>query len=338
MVETAKDLRSFELNADYAGIYKSDNLLLLKSMFIKLWNDTRQEYQVRSKLGMMHVETKNFEIQEGGEVQTPEALVFRLKEATFNASKRELESKSRVSIKGAGQGNKAKLAIEGSQLLMNLNTGVYRLRSSVTAQQSLGKGNQMNIASREAIFQARDSKAMFENNVRVTTGNMNLEGDQLAVNFDTKDGNLHPKEMLISSPKRKKITAKSKTMNLYSEGFKILLDDEGRFQESEAVGGVQALMGDGVQLNADFLNSKIENNREIIYLKGNVNIKTQDKIAKCEEAHYYPDTGDMQLDRLASVVKDGQVLEGERIRFSTKSSEVNVERVKGSIEPGTMGR
>jgi len=68
-----------------------------------------------------------------------------------------------------------------------------------------------------------------------------------------------------------------------------------------------------------------------------VNIFTGERTATSEFARFYPDTGDIHLERVAAVKKGDQLIEGERIRFSTKNSEVRVEKAKGRVGRQDLG-
>ncbi len=340
LVEAKSHIRLLELNAKQAKLYKPQNLIGLKEVQSTVWNEKRQSFEVRGQRAIMNSDTQDFEVQEQAQILTPDSLVFTAPQATYNAKLQTIESKGNVTANRLKETNGGPyLKIKGTGLNIDVAKGLYDLKKNVSAEQRISEKNRFYVVSNSARFDPSQQFTSFLGNVLLKSSNLEMKGERLDIQFDNGGSGALPQSFDLSgNPKKqnKKIHAVLPNMNVISDGLKIYFDQEGSVQKSEAQGEVNAETKDNVKINADKLTSDTLNGRSRVLMNGRVTMWVNEKVAKCEEAQYFPDTGDVILEKIASVVQKDQKLEGELIRFSTKSSEISVEKVKGQMDSKDM--
>jgi len=169
--------------------------------------------------------------------------------------------------------------------------------------------------------------------VTVTGPNINLAGERLIIEFEDDK----PRRLKLDSPSPqaapspKKISADFEKMKLKSNGLILHFDNAGDLEKSEAIGEVAADGADGMKIQAERLTSDKFQGKDRVLMQGKVQLTVDKRVATCEQAQYFPDSGEVLLERVASVQRGTEVLEGDRIRFSTKHSQVHVEGARGKI-------
>jgi lipopolysaccharide export system protein LptA len=245
-----------------------------------------------------------------------------------------------VQIKGQDE---AKLTGQGLSIDLNANT--YEILQNVRSlQRSPGKSD-LSIQSETLLIFPSSDKAVFSRKVQVVGKDFKLHGDRLTVDFQkssNENSTFAAQKLLIDAgPKnpRGNIHADLSSMKITSNGLAIDLDTTGPggVHRIEAVGQAVAQTNDGIEMRAQSLVSETVDGKNRIHMKDEVSITAGGRKGTCEEAFYYPESGDIVLATVATVSNESQILKGERIRFSTKNSDVTVERARGSVNKKELG-
>ena len=339
LVESKGSIKSLQMKADSAALHKAENILVLRNLNTSLWGKPKTPFKVSGDVGLLSTETNDFVVQTHAEVRSPDGFLFSTKTLNYSDKSRQLETDDLVQARSIGTpGSAAKVSIVGKGLTMNLATNEHTIHANVVATQQLEKNNTLNVKASRATFYPETSSAIFQRKVEVKSPSMSVSGDRLDISFsfDPETQQHSVRELLLEGAtehgKKKKISAKLDGLSIASEGLRLHLGVDGGVESSEAVGSVDAVTKDGVAMKAEKLVSDMIDGKNRIRLSGNVNISTNQRDAVCEEAFFFPDTGDLTLERIASVTKGTEILRGDRIRMSTRSSEVTVEQARGQLD------
>lgn len=339
LVESTKDRRSLEIEANKARVYKPENLMSLDIVRTLVWGDSPKPFEVKGDYAVVNSETQDLEIPSQARVTSPDGLVFRTAELVYRADARTISSENPVEATPARSREEGDIRLTGRGLQINLNGETYEIRRSVRTQQRITKSKTMTILSSNLVIQPKENTAIFRRNIKVESPDLDVRGERLIVAFDRRgeDGPLMARRLEISDPGRRddngRIQANLKNLELSSKGLVInLRPGDGAVEKAEAIGQAEATTEDGIKMSAEKLTSTYKGDDQIIRLAGGVKILTGTRQGLCEEAIVYPASGDIVLERVASVTNDKQIIKGEKIRFSTKHSDITVEKVEGSMD------
>jgi LPS export ABC transporter protein LptC len=336
LVESEKDTKAIELWSEKTRVFKPDDIMVLDNLTADFFNQNDPTpYRAKGKIGVFKNSTQDFKIFGESELLSPESYQFLTEDLLFKSDSKTLTSNSKVNAfptQKTGSGFK----ITGKGLQVWTLKSEYEIQSDVVAQQNSKDSGSITIASKSVLIQPRQNSAEFLKNIKVKSPDLELQGDKLEVRFNAESEGI---ESLFLSAAPSKIlrspgfiTAELPQLKLKSNGLKVYFSTSGAFERSEAIGQASGQTQDGVLLEANKLESIKENGSNRIELKEKVKIVTEGRNATCEEATFFPDTGEIILYRTATIQKEDQLIEGEKIRFSTKNSEIRVERAKGTMD------
>lgn len=348
MVESKGSNRSVELWANTARVFKTEDLMVFDQLSADIWPEASNRedaearpYRVTGEIGVLKSETEDFGVEGDSTVQSPDSYKFLTKNIVFNSSEKILQTDQRVDGGPTNTGAEG-FSISGNGLTIDTRQGWYRIHSSVKAVQKLDKssGGDLNIRSQTALIWPNQNNAVFEKSVFVDSKDLSLKGGKLDVEFSKtqeqspmriKNLNLGPTQGSKLATEQK-IQAQVSDLKIQSEGLKVNFDENGNWIDTEALGGAQAHTEDGVKMFAEKLKSRKRENITVVELFKKVRILTDTKDATCEQAEFVPSTGEATLNRIASVKTNDQLIEGEIIKFSTKNSEIRVEKASGVLD------
>jgi lipopolysaccharide export system protein LptA len=280
-------------------------------------------------------------------VVSPDGFVFRTKGLFYNAANRLITAEGEVDASQVANRQDSALSLTGRGLLIDLGKNTYEIKNRVRTEQLAKKAsnaNALTITSRQLLIQPDDKLATFTRDVSVHSASFTLKGDKLLVHLEkaSESSPFTAKKLVLGSREhdsRRRIEANLGSMTVQSKGLTVDLDPvSGDIAMCEAVGQAEATTKDGVKMKSDTLISDKEGGKDRVLLKGHVTIQTDDRTGTCQEAVFYPESGDIVLERIASVVAGTQVLEGDRIRLSTKHADIKVERAKGVMNRDDLNR
>lgn len=345
LVESIKQRRSLEMTAHLAKLYKDENLSTLDKLTALLWNDGAEPYEIRGERGVLHNKTRDFQILEESEILSPDGFSFKTKNVAFDAAAQVLQSREKVvghnrdRKRKPGQNSTSMIEIEGEGLSIQTQKNIYEIKNKVRARQTLGSGT-LHIQSTSSVVSPGTRTATFLKSVQVLSPSINLKGERLVIYLNGD----RPEMMRIDSPLSgpstppRLVKAQMKNMLLESVGLIVNFNPiDGSARNSHAIGNVVARTQDGVTIRSDELVSDQSGSRQKITMKGHVEITTDSRVATCQEAQYFPESGEFILEKIAAVKKGQELLEGEKIRFSLKDSQIHVERAKGKINKQSLG-
>ncbi|MBS1984015.1 MAG: LPS export ABC transporter periplasmic protein LptC [Bdellovibrionales bacterium] len=342
LVEAQTEKRTMEIEARKAKVYREEKLMTLDAVRTLVWGQGPKPFEVRGDMAIVNSDTQDMEIHKNARVLSPDGFIFRTDILYYDATNRLIQSEEPVEGTQTGNRNGSDLRIVGRGLLINLKKNSYEIKRNVRTDQRISKNKSLNIVANNLVIDPDAHLAVFTRKVQVKATDFQLKGERLIADFQKKDDQspLTVRELKLDSPHATKpnapgqrISADLKSMKVRSRGLNILMDPEqGSMSRAEAIGEAEAETSDGTKMHSDTLISDTDNGRNRVRMHGHVTIYTGERKGMCEEAVFYPDSGDIVLERVASVTNDKQVLEGEKIRFSTKTSDIFVERARGSMD------
>lgn len=340
IVESKGETLTFELKATKADVFREQSLMGLNNLSASIYSDTPEPYVLNGPRGALHTETQDFRILEEAEILTPDGYQFIVDGLLYTAKTRRIESPGALrgipgaSPRTATAAAEARFSIQGVGLEIFLDEHLFVIKSQVSAKQRIGANNELEIKSRLARIRPRKNVSMFQDNVTVKSPSMFLEGDELELNFSEGQATARaPRDLELRALKEDtRIRANLPSIEVTSKGLRVEFSADGTVDRSYAMGAAEGRTKDGIAVKAEELISDTFQGRPRIRLKSKVEIVTDSRVATCEEAVIFSDTGEIFLSRTASVKTATQTLEGESIRFSTKNSEVIVERASGNLQ------
>jgi LPS export ABC transporter protein LptC len=344
LVDVHKQKRRMELKAEQASLYQKLNLSSLRMPETLLFSHHAVPYKILANEGVVHTQTQDLSLRNNCSLLSPDGTLFQTESLDYDNLNGLLTSADAVRAqRNAGQGDDVE--ISGHGLKIEIKKDTYQILSQVRAQRKNRQKQDLRILSERVSIQPSQSVATFFGNVRVYSDKMELVGSSLKTFFDkdkqkkksAKSGDIEKLELLNDAAvPGSKIVAKLEKIDLYSNGMEVFFDEKGEVEKMEATGKVDAITRDQIKMRSEKLIYSTRNQDRLI-LQGNVYIETKDRVAECEEAEFDPQSGQIILKRVATVKKDRQILKGERIRFSTKDSEVFVDQASGELQKQSLG-
>jgi LPS export ABC transporter protein LptC len=342
LVESDIEQKSVEIWSEKARIYKTENLMVLDNLTTDIYSDSSNSaFRAKGKIGVFSSANQDFTIFGDSELTSPDNYRFKTQDLVFNAKTKTLDSKS--AVEGSPNSiNSGGFILKGTGLSVDTKKSAYEIKNQVTAQQiTSGKAESaMVIESESAQIEPKINSAEFKSDVKVKSKEMTLSGQNMKVEF-AKDSQSIKKLFLSGITTKKKpdlefIQAQLPDLKLKANGLSVNFNQNGEFESSEAIGQASGATNDGVELWANKLSSIREGGITRIELSEKVRILAQGRDATCEAAIFYPATGEIVLNTTATIKKNDQIVEGERIRFSTKNSEIKVEKARGTMDKSEL--
>lgn len=339
LIEVQNQVKQIEVNAPHAEVFQNKQINRLESPHANVWGQNEQPYVIEGNEGIIQTYTQNLLLRKNCMLTSPDGTVFQSENLYYNKKHGTIQSDDDVIAHRKSTAINDNVELTGKGLLIDINTDVYKVLSNVQARRRGNDKQDLRILSQQSTIYPNRNLAYFIGNVRVYSKNMELNGDRLQAKLknNSKVQGLEKLELESSKNEDDKITAKLEKINLYSKAVNIFFDNNGEFSQLEADGAVDAVTTDNVKMRSENLVYKKVNGKEKVLLKDNVEIQTEDRKAKCQEAEYSPDTGEILLNRVATVKKGDQILKGEKIRFSLKNSQVFVEKASGEMLRENLG-
>jgi lipopolysaccharide export system protein LptA len=327
-------------------MYKPENVTALDQLKAQVWNESQKPYIISGEVGVLRSEHEDFRIHGASQVVSPDGYLFKTDNLEFDSNRHELTTEDPVEALPAIQRGDAFLKLSGRGLVIDVKKNSYDIQKNVHAEQHMSAGDFLTIHSRQAQISPTSRSALFLGSVQVKSPKLDMRGGRLIIYFSNE---ARPQgvpasradKLVLDNPRSAfpstKIEAQLPGLKLKSKGLTVELAPEGGVKRSEAIGKAEGVTPEGIQLKADTLISDQADDKTRILLKGDVHIQlTDERIATCQEAQYFPDSGEILLERVASVKRGQQILEGEKIRFSTHGSEIVVEKAKGQMDPSSI--
>lgn len=336
-VESKDRHRTVQIKARKADIYKPEDIVHLEAPRVLAWSaSAKRPYEISGHTGVMNATSQDLEIHDSTTIQTPDGYEFKTKDLAYAARNKSLAGEDPVEVRprGAIRRGASQMNMTGNGVRIALDKNLYEILRNVRAEQKMSAANTLVVRSRKAEISPENHVASFFREVTVRSAKLDLRGDSLVIHFE----NSVPRLLVLQSASPKdRIQALLNGMDIRSRGLEVNFDGAGEMLESQAIGDVDAKASDGTRLRSQRLRSDIADGKQRLRLEGKVTIETGTRVATCEQALYYPESGDILLEKIAAVRSGDQILEGERIRFSTRNSEVRVEGARGQVGRKQLG-
>ncbi len=340
MVEATGAKRSMELNAKTAKIYQEERLTHLQSLQSKVWSGRGAIYSIKADSSVLDNLEQDFVTDGKTSISTPDAYIFETSNIKYTASKKMITGEDKVVLSPisklsiAGQ----KFYLEGVGLNMNLNNDKLSILDKVKAEQDNKSTKKLKITSKAFTFDTYNSNGVFSGNVDVRHPEYKMQGQTLSLNFRPSASGEQKtlQNMYLEQGKKNKVKAIIGTTTFRSKGFRVTFLENGDLNKSEALGSAEATLEGGISIKAEKLYSFSEDGVSKFRMEKSVEIRTTERLAKCQEAIYTPSTGEFQLFDVASLSDGSQNLKGKEIIFSTKDSFLKVKKASGDIEKSKL--
>ncbi len=343
LVESREQKKHLEMESPFARIYKPQDIVALDTPHAKLWGKAKKPYDISGDFGILSSQSEDFTIVAKSKVLGPEGLKILTSNLVYAAKKQKMTSDDPVEAFQLNSSGAPNIKITGMGLIIDLDEGSYEIMSDVRSQQGSTKESSIVIESRHALLKPQSRSAVFDTKVIVSSPQFTLKGDLLDILFasdpsaeklDAEQTSFTIRELSLKNlpgKNMKPIVAVFSSMKVNSKGLIVELDGAGNLKKSRAVGNAHGITNDGVILKSNELISENIGDMNRISLRGEVTIITNDRTATCEAAEFFPDSGNITLRRIATVKRESQTIEGDIIHFSTKHSEIIVEKARGSL-------
>lgn len=332
LLETEENWKSLELRSPQAEIFKSQNLVGIESPKAVIWNREGSPTSVSSESGIINSSNGNVQMSGATQIEAPSGMLFETVSITFLNKEKKIFTDNPV--KGHSKtvkNQKPSLEIKGSGLEVDVKSQSYSILNNVVASQTHAT-DFFNITSNTATIYPINNRAQFLGAASVKSKKMLLKGDNatLIMGNGAKEASIEGIEM-SSANGEANVFAKIDDFVIISKGFKASFNPTGELKDSKATGSVDAVSPSGVKMNAQVLKLVPSPTGFVVNLEQGVKITIDDRIATCEEAVYYPSSGNIVLKKFASVVRKDQKLHGDLIRLSTNNSEIIIDKASGTL-------
>ncbi|HVJ63955.1 MAG TPA: LPS export ABC transporter periplasmic protein LptC [Bdellovibrionota bacterium] len=337
LLETENNWRSLEIKSPHAEIYKKRDMVGIHAPQATVWNKAGNATLLKGDAGIIDSKSGNVQVNGNTQIEAQNGMIFNTDVIVFANQQKQITTDAPVVGKSRATGNqKPSLEINGTGLNVDIKTQSYSVLSDVRARQTHNQ-DFFSITSHTASFFPVTNKAQFAGEAQVQSKKMLLKGEIALLLMDPKSGETKVQgiEMSSNSPDST-VLANIENFVINSRGFQVKFGPNGNLQESKAIGSVNAVSPSGIKMNAQTLRLLPSSDGFIVNLEQGVRIAIDDRIATCEEAIYYPTSGNIVLRKFASVVREDQQLNGDLIRLSTKNSEVIVEKASGTLNRDAM--
>jgi LPS export ABC transporter protein LptC len=333
LLETEENWRSLELKSPHAEIFKKQELIGIENPDATIWNKAGNATKLKGSSGIINSQNGNVQVSGSAQIEAQNGMVFSTETIVFENKMKIVSSSDPVTggSKSLRPTQQPSLEIKGTGLKVDIKTQSYSIESNVTAKQS-HQQDFFNIESESASIYPINNKAQFSGKAKVTSKTMQLTGESALLLLDSESSETKIKGIeMSSSTKDPSVLAKIEDFVINSKGFQASFSKNGSLVESKATGSVNAVAPSGVKMKAESLTMVPGNDGFTVNLERGVRITIDDRIATCEEAVYYPSSGNIILKKFASVIRKDQELHGDLIRLSTQNSEVTVEQASGTM-------
>lgn len=336
LVESDSSIRSLEIQAQKAQMFQEEQIGLLHIVKAKVWSVQNSIYEIQSKIAAINTATQDFQTEGDTSIVTPDAYSLVSKNVFYSAKNKTLTSSENVSVEPISKEmikDIQDFKLTGVGLSVFLKSDVFRVEKNVRASQNFDKNKKLEITSKKFEFDSLSNSGRFLTQVSVKHPEYVMSGDNLFLQFKkTADGQSWLNEMdLKSANPKNKVRAKINGTDFIANGLKLFFDKESNIESSEALGKAEALLEDGIILKADRLYSFTEKGIQKIKMTDDVYIQTSTRNATCGEALFIPSTGDFILEKVATLKEADQIIEGDKIFFSTAHNKLRVEKASGNL-------
>jgi LPS export ABC transporter protein LptC len=350
MIDVHRQKKRFSMKADSAEVYQKQNLSTVRMPETLIWNHQSEPYKIMANEGIIQTLSQDLSLRKNCSLLSPDGTLFQTESLDYENSSGILTSEDSIRALRAARQSGDEMEISGRGLKIETKKDFYQILSDVSAQKKNHKQNDLKILSERVNIQPAQNFATFLGEVKVYSDKMQLLGDSLKTIFKDKkkaakknsEGGEIERLELESNPEKagRKIVAKLEKIDLYSDGMTVYFNESGELDKMEAHGKVDAVTRDKIKMRSEkliYASNPKNPEADRLYLQGDVTIETSDRTAQCQEAEFDPQSGQIILKHVATVKKESQVLKGERIRFSTKDSEVFVDEASGELHKQSLG-
>lgn len=187
LVETSNGKREWELWADEALAFKSEQHWTIENVKAIFFGEDGVFFTVTGNEGFVEPETKNMRVKGNVITRSSNGYVFKTEEASYVSVNRTLKSPGAIKMVGPSDKEGNALKLDGVGLDANLNESTINVLSDVYGRKKFAKGQTAKISSETAVFSGKNNKAHFSGNVVIDFDSMRLTGPDAVFEYDRKN-------------------------------------------------------------------------------------------------------------------------------------------------------
>ncbi len=184
LVETRLDGKEWELWAQDAYNFKEDGNWILEDVKIRLFGADNIYYDVTGKRGQIDPKRENIRIEGEVNTLTSNGYLLKMNDVVYKSDTKVMTSDSKVQMLGPEIKGESRLVLTGDGMNTNMETNEVRILHNVRANKTLQKGQLVTLKSESAIFNAKNYRAEFNENLVVDYGAYRVSGRKGTLEVD----------------------------------------------------------------------------------------------------------------------------------------------------------
>lgn len=187
LVETRADGKEWELWAEQAYNFREDGTWILEIVKIRFFGSDNIYYDVTGKKGQVDPKRKNIKIEGAVTTLTSNGYLLKMNDTVYNSDTKIMTSDSPVKMLGPEIKGESRLELTGFGVTTNMETNEVKILKDVHAKKVLQKGQLVTLESVSALFNAKNYKAVFDQNLVVDYGAYRVTGQKGVLEVDPKN-------------------------------------------------------------------------------------------------------------------------------------------------------
>lgn len=195
LVESREGNRDWELFADQATGSEGAGNWELQQVRVQFYSNQKMEFVVTGNRGRIDSATRDLRIEGNVRTKSSNGYTFETSEMDYQAERRFLSSRSKVTVVGPKDEQGGQLHVTGGQLESRVDAEEILIKNGVTARRELGQGRSFSVQSGRLKLSGQNTSAHFTNQVRIEVDSMRIEGPE--ARFEYRSGTDFLRSVLI---------------------------------------------------------------------------------------------------------------------------------------------
>lgn len=186
LVETRTDGKEWELWAEQAYNFKEDGSWVLEAVKIRLFGADNLYYDVTGKKGQIDPKRKNIKIEGEVNTLTSNGYLLKMNDVIYNSETKKMVSDSPIKMLGPAVKGESRLELTGYGMTTHMETNEVQIMKDVRANKTLQKGQLVTLQSDTALFNSKNYKSEFIDNLVVDYGAYRVTGQKGILEVNSK--------------------------------------------------------------------------------------------------------------------------------------------------------
>lgn len=337
--QSKNNQRFFEMSAPEAEIFKEAQIAKAKSPQTKIFQSTSPlPIELQAEEALAHMGSYDVLFKGATKVKSPEGFLIQANNVDYNHKEEKISTDEAVQfestpefkssyIQGWGKSFEADLKVKSFAFKENVNINIIPREKGSTPSKIRG-----NVAK---VFTEK-GWAQIEGDVAFQKQNLSLRSDFLTLDFDI-EGKRSGEEAIFQSSSKSFVIALFDEYRLSSKEVILFLKNRKEISQILAQGEVKLTDNKGLEMTTDKLEiSEPQSSDRKMKLIGDVTIKRGIDEAACKEATFDPKADYLVLKGDAAFKHGDDIMGGQEIRYSKKSSMLQVIGASGRFQKNKL--